>query len=281
MQRAPTRLSVIRKVERLTLLPLSIASGILGAVAVGYLFDDGYMRGFDGRQLVVVGAMTTMLTWCALRLALRRATTNGVVWRTVAASLLFAVLNSPLSFLAVSGLEGPGSFVKAVPMSILVTVVGLLYALPLGLLWGLVFAGPMAVLSGLRREPTLDGPDRAVRAVSGVLTLVCGVGAFIGVTVGLVSKILVAMAIVSAVAFIVASARLHYFERFLARVRLGVVKDWAIIALCDLDDVPDDLPITDQSYHPDAVLVRSVKTTAAGAYRTNALARIPWARTRL
>jgi hypothetical protein len=285
MPRAPTQSGVTRNIERWVVWPFSVVSGILGAVAIGNLFGNGlYGGGFDTAQLVAIGVITGFLTQLALRVALRATAPATVALATFGSAIFFAALDSPACFVAVSAIDGTLNTSDLVGAIALSGIFGLIYSLPLGCLWALALVGPMFVVAKLRQEPTLDGPDRAMRAVGGTLAVVCTFGFFFALPYEALPHVLGGVVAAGTVAVLVASFRLHRLDRFLRRVRRGEIVGWEIVALRDLDDlqvVPDDLPTTDLDHHPDAVLVRVVDRGGDGAYRTGKSSRIAWARTRL
>ncbi len=285
MIHSPTRTGVTRRLEGWVVWPFSVVSGLIGVVVIGSVFSHGLFGApFSTAQLVAIGTITGALTYAALRLALRAKTPGTVALATFGAAMLFAALNCPACFTAVSALGGhmgPGDLVGAVFLS---AVFGLIYSLPLGALWAVALVGPMYVVAELRQEPTLDGPDRAMRATSGTLAVASLFGMLFAFPFGALPYLLGFIVAVGSLLTLVASVRLHRLGRFLRRVRRGEVSGWEIVSMRDLgelDHVSEDLPSTDLDHHPDAVLMRIVENGGDGAYRTGNASRIAWARTRL
>lgn len=284
---APSSLQIVRNLERWAVLPFAATGGVLGAVAVGWLHEGGapfsHMSAIDEVGLSAVGIVTAVLTWCALRVALLVKAPAGVAASTVGACVFFAVLNSSVSCMAVLLAAGPGSLGEVgevLVVSVIAGVVGLPFAMPLGFLWGVAFVGPLYLVAKLRREPTLDGPDRVARAVGVTLAVVSGLGALVGWSFDFMPDALIAIGAVGGAAVIVTTVRLQLFSRFLRRVRLGVDEGWAIVDATSFDGPSEDLPRTDDAVrYPGGVLLRLVTAAAEGAYRTGGAARIPWART--
>jgi hypothetical protein len=261
--------------------PFALVSGVLGAVAVDALFSG--MRSLDPLQFAAVGVITGLLTVFALTLAFRPKAPGSVAVSTIGWTLFFAVLNSPFCFVVLELLSGQNDLGRLVSGFFLATLYGLFFSLPLGGAWATALVGPMYVVARLRQQPSLDGPDRAARAVGGTIAVVATLGTFITIRLDTLPAALAAIALAGTLVALVSSLRLAYLSRFLRQVRQGQREGWTIVALRDLDDGYDeavrDLPVTHLDRHPDAVLFRTLDARAKGAYRTASPTQIAWART--
>lgn len=276
--------------ERWATVPFALVGGLLGALAVARLVEFGppfsHMSPINDAQLFGAGAITAALTYAAHRIALRPRSPLGVVGATFFASVTFAVINTSVSCFVVLALDGGGAPLQLYFLALVAGLVGMPASIPLGFLWALAFAAPLHLIATLRDEPTLDGRDRVLRAVGTTVAVVCTLGALQAQSFDVLPRLLGLGALGGLVAAAVAVVRLHLFQRFLRRVRLGVEDGWVIAAEVDFDEaagpssragLPDGLPRTHVTSYVDGLLVRVVSAGAAGAYRTGGESATPWA----
>ena len=284
-----------RRLTRFVLIPLSVLGGIAGAVPVG-----GILRALDplgsfdvdeytptdptAWQLVVVAIATGCLTALALRVPLK-APRDRALRKLVFACVFFGWLNSPVCLFASSvsrvSPTPEGILGGIVGGGFLSLVVGAFIAVPLGLVYALGAAYPIQLLVKLQHAPTLDARARVIRAV-GVVTLASGAASALlaqpladapqGVAL---AGVLAALAVAGGVAMTAAHLQIARHARFLARVREGAERDWAVVPLPETETPKLARALVGTA--PDAaLLVRLIDETPGGAYRATPL-HVPWA----
>jgi hypothetical protein len=262
---------------RLQMISLTIASaaGVLGSVAIDYIMRD------LGAEVLVVGACTAALSYAMARVVVGAAKTPKVaVLLCLGLTVVAAVLNSPLSFVAVGlvdhgAFEGVGLF-EGVLASL---VVGAFITVPLGL----CFAVPNMVLIGVThrasRDPSREASEQTLRACGVWLTIVGGGAA--ASSAGLYSTLdpgqgvataltlaSLALCVVGAFAGLLAHVLVQRRRRWLGRVRAGLVPGWSLVPADELLACLGHLrPLISSELPPKSVLVRRSEGPGPGAYR--------------
>ena len=155
-----------RRIRRLALFVLPIASGARGAVVVGRL--DGHYSSVDS---VAAGLAAGALTWVALSLTVRRLSASQVAVATILTCAAAGTLKAPAAILA-PGLLNPdpqtlelSEILKALLMIVPGTTLAFFFALPISVPHGFAFdialAAPMRSVGHHREKATLTGRARA------------------------------------------------------------------------------------------------------------------------
>lgn len=265
---------------KLVMATVAIAAVPMGATAIATLFPE------LGWRVLVVGLCTAALSVIVVRHALRRAECGSLAAGICFGfSVIAAVLNAPLSFVATGLSMGEPEAVVVLPVGVLfATFFGAVITVPLGLLFGALFSTLVGGVHHLVHSEAIEAEDLTVRnsglwlsamGAACFLVLHTGVSAeFMGRSVfNVLELIVLGMTVIGATVGSLAHLRLGARRFWLLRVRAGLEPGWEIRPVADLDASRlSGLSLLTHSSSDEwfEVLVRHRPDTGAGVYRKGA-----------
>jgi len=287
MSRPPRIDTVRRRIALAGIIPLGVAGGLLGSVAIAPILR---IRSIDAGtpvpawELVAYAFVTAFMTMAALALALR--SRKDVGRRGILTCTLFGWWNCPACLLVWcfvmelprNGFAETLLFAGAVAL-LGGLLIGAFIALPIGLFYGLVAKIPMRMIGELRAHPTLDAVPRATR----IVTLTVIPSALFGALVAYASVhpshasvppwLLLVMAGVAVIGLVWADRKLRRHRAWLKRVASNVEPRWALVPTTGAA-LPALLSLPPGDEHPGSMLVYTPDSSPT--YRTTE-ERVFWA----
>ncbi len=264
-----------------------LAGWAMGTTALGALLDNPPFEVTGPLQLMFVGLAPAGLSAGAAWMGTRGKGIAATIALTMAGAIATALLCPPATWLALvvsggdTGVGSVGLGDSIVSVVVTITMVGALFAIPLGLTFGIVYSFALSVLEVLQQQVRSRSSLDVGLGVGGAALLFAGVCCGMATIASMPSHTafttpaltpsehLWTPLLVSALglgAMLFATGRTIARQWFIARARRGAIEGWAVVPASEVEDA-EALPRLFALGRANAVLVRRA-STAAGAFRT-------------